>query len=43
MITKQKGMIRNFACHEQRAIQLITETLVTTLNTDEWVVVTDRG
>jgi NAD(P)H-nitrite reductase large subunit len=43
VITEQKVMIRDFAWHEQRAIQLITETLVTTVNTDERVVVTERG
>jgi NAD(P)H-nitrite reductase large subunit len=43
VITEQKVMIRDFAWHEQRTIQLITETLVTTVNTDERVVVTDRG
>jgi NAD(P)H-nitrite reductase large subunit len=36
-------MIRNFAWHEQRNIQLITETLVTGVHTDEQVVVTDKG
>lgn len=36
-------MIRDFAWHEQRNIQLLTETMVTGINTDERVVVTDRG
>src|SRR2546430_15838266 len=36
-------MIRDFAWHEQRNIQLITETFVTDVNTDERVVTTDRG
>jgi NAD(P)H-nitrite reductase large subunit len=36
-------MIRNFAWHEQRNIQLITETLVTGVHTDERVVVTEKG
>src|SRR5438874_4766886 len=36
-------MIRNFEWHEQRNIQLVTETMVTTVNTDERVVVTDKG
>ncbi len=43
VITEQKVMIRNFAWHEQRNIQLITETLVTGVHTDEHVVVTDKG
>src|SRR3989442_4486411 len=36
-------MIRDFAWHEQRNIQLVTETLVTDVRTDERVVVTDQG
>jgi NAD(P)H-nitrite reductase large subunit len=36
-------MIRDFAWHEQRNIQLITETMVTDVNTDERVVVTGKG
>ncbi len=43
VLTEQKVMIRDFAWHEQRNIQLITETLVTEVNTDERVVVTDKG
>jgi NAD(P)H-nitrite reductase large subunit len=43
VLPEQKVMIRNFEWHEQRNIQLVTETLVTTVNTDERVVVTDRG
>lgn len=43
VITEQKVMIRDFAWHEQRNIQLITETLVTNVNTDERVVVMDNG
>ncbi len=43
VIVEQKVMIRNFAWHEQRNIQLITETFVTDVNTDERVVTTDRG
>ncbi len=40
---EQKVMIRSVTRHEQRNIQLDTETLVTTVNTDEQVVVTDKG
>jgi NAD(P)H-nitrite reductase large subunit len=43
VLTEQKVMIRDFAWHEQRNIQLITETMVTDVNTDERVVVTDKG
>lgn len=43
VIVEQKVMIRDFAWHEQRNIQLITETVVTSINTDERVVVTDTG
>lgn len=43
VIVEQKVMIRDFAWHEQRAIQLLTETMVTEINTDERVVVTDKG
>lgn len=43
VIVQQKVMIRDFAWHEQRNIQLLTETLVTEVNTDERVVVTDKG
>jgi len=43
VITEQKVMIRDFAWHEQRNIQLITETMVTGVHTGEYVVVTDRG
>jgi NAD(P)H-nitrite reductase large subunit len=43
VITQQKVMIRDFVWHEQRNIQLLTETLVTSVNTDECVVVTDKG
>jgi NAD(P)H-nitrite reductase large subunit len=41
VIVEQKVMIRNFAWHEQRNIQLLTETMVTRIDTDERVVVTD--
>jgi NAD(P)H-nitrite reductase large subunit len=43
VITEQRVMIRDFAWHEQRNIQLVTETLVTSVNTDERVVLTDDG
>src|SRR5579872_1261052 len=43
VLPEQKVMIRNLAWHEQRNIQLITETLVTTVNTEDRVVVTDKG
>ena len=43
VITEQKVMIRDFAWHEQRNIQLVTETLVTNIYTDERVVETDSG
>lgn len=43
VIVEQKVMIHDFAWHEQRNIQLMTETFVTDVNTDERVVTTDRG
>ena len=43
VIVEQKVMIRDFAWHEQRNIQLVTETLVTAIDTDERVVSTDTG
>ena len=43
VITEQKVMICDFAWHEQRNIQLVTETLVTIIHTDERVVETDSG
>ena len=43
VIVEQKVMIRDFAWHEQRTIHLVTETLVTEINTEERVVVTDKG
>jgi NAD(P)H-nitrite reductase large subunit len=43
VIVEQKVMIRDFAWHEQRNIHLLTETLITKVNTEERVVVTDRG
>lgn len=42
-IVEQKVMIRDFAWHEQRNIQLVTETLVTGIDTDGCVVVTSDG
>ena len=43
VIVEQKVMIRDFAWHEQRNITLVTETMVTDINTEERVVVTDGG
>ncbi len=43
VIVEQKVMIRDFAWHEQRDITLVTETMVTDINTEERVVVTDDG
>ncbi len=43
VIVEQKVMIRDLAWHEQRNIQLVTETLVTGVHTDERVVVTNTG
>lgn len=43
VIVEQKVMIRDFAWHEQRNIRLITETMVTDVNTEERVVVTGKG
>jgi NAD(P)H-nitrite reductase large subunit len=43
VIVEQKVMIRDFAWHEQRNIQLVTETVVTSVNTDERVVMTSDG
>ncbi len=43
VIVEQKVMIRDVAWHEQRNIKLITETMVTDINTDERVIVTDNG
>ncbi len=43
VLMEQKVMIRDFPWHEQRGIGLITETLVTSVNTEERVVVTERG
>jgi NAD(P)H-nitrite reductase large subunit len=43
VIVEQKVMIRDLAWHEQRNIHLVTETMVTEVNTEERVVVTDKG
>jgi NAD(P)H-nitrite reductase large subunit len=43
VLTEQKVMIRDFAWHEQRNIQLITETMVTQLDIEARAVTTDRG
>jgi NAD(P)H-nitrite reductase large subunit len=43
VIVEQKVMIRDFAWHEQRNITLVTETMVTDINTEERVVVTGDG
>ncbi len=43
VIVEQKVMIRDFAWHEQRNIELLTETLVESVHTDERVVVTNKG
>jgi len=43
VIVEQKVMIRDFAWHEQRNITLVTETMVTSVNTEERVVLTGDG
>ena len=43
VLVEQKVMIRDFAWHEQRNISLITNTMVTEVNTEERVVTTDDG
>ena len=43
VIGEQKVMIRDFAWHEQRNITLVTETVVTAVNTEERVVSTSDG
>lgn len=43
VISEQKVMIRDLAWHEQRNIHLVRETLVTSVNTDERVVLTADG
>ncbi len=42
-LPQQKVMLRDVEWHKQRHIQLVTETLVTTVNTEERVVATDKG
>src|SRR5215831_7207890 len=42
-LAEPKVMIRDFAWHEQQRIQLITETLVTTVDTVGCVVYLDKG
>ncbi len=43
VIIESKVMIHDFAWHEQRNIQLVTETLVSAVSTEEQVVMTDDG
>jgi NAD(P)H-nitrite reductase large subunit len=43
VIVEQRVMIRDFAWHEQRNITLVTETMVTEVNTEDRVVITDNG
>ena len=43
VLVEQKVMIRDFAWHEQRNIDLITNTMVTRVNTDERAVTTEDG
>ncbi len=43
VLTEQKVMIRDFAWHEQQRITLLTETLVTHVDTAERVVHMDKG
>lgn len=43
VIVEQKVMIRDFAWHEQRNINLVTETLAVSVDTEERVVVTNTG
>jgi NAD(P)H-nitrite reductase large subunit len=43
VLVEQKVMMRDFAWHEQRNISLITETMVTAVDTQERVVVTGDG
>lgn len=42
-IVEQRVMMRDFAWHEQRNISLITNTMVTQVNTEERIVTTDDG
>ena len=43
VLVEQKVMIRDFAWHEQRNIQLITETMVTRVDTEAKTVTTESG
>jgi NAD(P)H-nitrite reductase large subunit len=43
VLVEQKVMIRDFAWHEQRNINLVTETMVTGVNMEERVVMTGDG
>ncbi len=43
VIVEQKVMIRDFAWHEQRNIQLVTETMVTHIDTEAKTVSTESG
>jgi NAD(P)H-nitrite reductase large subunit len=43
VIVEQKVMIRDFAWHEQRNIQLVTETMVTQVDTEARTVTTENG
>lgn len=43
VIVEQKVMIRDFAWHEQRAIRLLTDTMVSAIDSQERVVVTESG
>lgn len=43
VLAEQKVMIHDVAWHEQRAIQLLRETMATEINTEERVVVTAQG
>jgi NAD(P)H-nitrite reductase large subunit len=43
LLAEQKVFIRNFEWHEQQNIRLLTETLVTSVDTDERVVYLDHG
>ena len=43
LLPEQKVMIRNFEWHQEQRITLLTETVVTRVDTDERVVYLDRG
>lgn len=42
-LSEQKVMLRDVVWHEQRGIHLLSETLITAVNTDERVIVTETG